>query len=114
LDPLGLAREPPREPRAVVQLPVGLGNRLAGLVGQDLSQVVARFADEGVPFEDELGAGAGADFRVGLEGLVGALDGGVDVLDGVVGAGGEGFVGAGVCIVSVSVSIINRLLDVGV
>jgi hypothetical protein len=47
-----------------------------------------------VPFEEQLGAFAGVDLAVGLEGFVGGLHGSVDVFGAVVGTGGKCRVGA--------------------
>ena len=91
LHPLGLAGEPPSETQRIVELALGLRQRLAGLVGDDAGQVVAVLADQGVPFEQALGAGPGADFAEGLEGGVGGGDGGVGVFGHVVGGCGPYF-----------------------
>lgn len=50
LDAFRLAREPPRKSRRVVELSIRLSDGLARLVGQDLGEVFAGFADERVPF----------------------------------------------------------------
>jgi len=93
-DPLRLACKPPREAGGIVELAVRLGERLAGLVGEDLGKVVARLDDQTVPFEEQLGASAGVDLAVGLESFVGGLHGGVDVFGAVIGTGGKCGVGA--------------------
>ena len=76
---LSLAREPPRETQRVVELALGLSQRLACLVRENLRNVISVKADETVPFEQLLGATSGVLGTVGLECLVRELDGAVNV-----------------------------------
>lgn len=96
-DPLRLAREPPREAQRVLDLALRFGEGLAGLVGDDVCEVVPVGADQGVPFEQPLGAGARVGLPEALEGRVRGDDGGVDVRGVVVGGAGPDGGGSGVC-----------------
>jgi hypothetical protein len=97
LHTLGLASKPPSETQSIVELALRFRQRLASLVGNNVGQVVAVLADQRVPFEQALGAGPGADFAEGLEGLVGGGDGCIGVLGLVVGGCGPYFAVAWVC-----------------
>jgi hypothetical protein len=77
-----------------LQLGQRLSDRLAGLVGHDLGEVVLVLADEAVPLEEPFGALARVDFLEVLEGGVGGLDGCVDVFGVVVGRGGPYLAGS--------------------
>jgi len=79
LNPLRLTRKPPRESQSVVQFALRLCERLAGLVGDDMGQIVSIFADQLVPFEETLGSDSRVDFLVGLEGRMCGFDGGIGV-----------------------------------
>ena len=50
LDTLRLASEPPSETKSIVELTLRLGEWLSGLIGDNISQVIAVVADQLVPF----------------------------------------------------------------
>jgi len=83
---LGLAHEPPREARGVVDLALGLGEGLARLVGEDGGQVVLVVLDQRVPSGQQLRAGAGRRLAERFERRVCGTDCVVDVFLGLPGA----------------------------
>lgn len=95
--PLGLACKPPREAQCIVELTLRLGERLTGLVRNDVGNVIAVLADQSVPLEETLCSCSGVDLFVGLEGLVGGLHCGIDICRAAVGCCGPDFAIAGVC-----------------
>lgn len=94
---LRLAGKPPGEAGGVVDLAVCLREGLPRLVGEELGEVVPVLADEGVPFQEPLGALAGGDLFVFLKRGMGGLDGSGDIFGGVGRAAGPDDAGAGVC-----------------
>ena len=91
LHPLRLARKPPRKPQRIVQLALTLGQRLTRLIRHDLGQIVAVVADELIPFEEALGAGARVDALEGLKSGVRGGHGGIGVVGGAVWGGRPDF-----------------------
>lgn len=97
MNALRLAGKPPGEAGGVVDLAVCLREGLPRLVGEELGEVVPVLADEGVPFQEPLGALAGGDLFVFLKRGMGGLDGSGDIFGGVGRAAGPDDAGAGVC-----------------
>lgn len=102
LDPLGLAGEPARERGRVLDLAVGLGERLARLVHEDRREVVPVLPDQGVELGQQVGARPRREGAEVLEGGVRGSHGAVDVLGRHVRTRGELLVGARVCGADVS------------
>lgn len=69
---------------------MSFGDGFAGLVGEDLGEIIAVGDDQVVPGQEVFGALAGRHSFVGAEGGVGGIDGERNVNGGVVGTGGEG------------------------
>lgn len=80
-----LASEPPCETQSVVEFALRFEQRLAGLVSDNVRQVVTILTNQGVPFEEALGTSSRVDFTEGLECLMCCFDGCVGVFCDVVG-----------------------------
>ncbi len=83
-NPLGFAREPPRESQRVVEFPQCFLDGFSRLVSQDLGDVLFMFTDEGVPFQEALCSDSRVNFAISLEGLMGCFHGIIDVFSCVV------------------------------
>lgn len=87
LNTFRLPSEPPGEAQSIVELALGFEKWLAGLVCDNIGQVVTVVADQLVPFQQTLGTSSRVDFAVGLEGLVCCFDRRIGVFCDVVWCG---------------------------